>query len=748
MRIGHHIGLLAPVRAAVALALVAAAGTPGSAQGPQADDAVARANRLVANAAQLVARGDTAAALTDLEAATKLAPNLAEAHYRRGMLLARQAGTGMGDMFKRRAAEAALERAIRIEGGNPAYFLELGRLRLKQGIMRLDAQRLFKRALTAARERGDAALVAEVEAELGDIYFRRYLAVGHRRLLTGDARQFDPDEAMGNPHYARDFLAQRTSAIEDAGELDLRQAEDHYRSGAAAWPAHDAAYAGLLGILYDEQRYEEFFEQARHFARAAPQNPRAHLFLGLALWRLNRPADAARRFERGLALLPPADRDPLTDISTILRRRDAEEYQALTAAQRAEYNRIFWSASDPLRLTAENEHLLEHIARVAYADLRYSAPELRLRGWNTDRGVIYIRYGPPPVIATFPPETAELRDDPAALGKVTTVWFYPERNLRFVFYGPPGYNFARFAGEFQAYAEDARYALPVKYDNVPVNEALDSIPVQLAAFRRSDDSVGAELVFFAGIPLTRMASGVDLQEGPIEHGLFVTDPLERDVVTQRRDETVRFAVARQLEQRTFTTVLPAGEYRFRVEARQPTTRRAARGAGRLAADAFDRPGLMLSDVVLADRVAPRLDAPAARQDFFLDPNPAMQFAPGREVHLYWEMYNLRPDSNGTVSYGAEIVLRVQSLERTNFAARIVGGVLDAIGATAKGDDQVTVRYDVSEVLAGRGRLPGWVAVDLADAPRGTYVMELIITDRHTGQTAFRRRVFTVTDAEP
>jgi hypothetical protein len=98
-----------------------------------------------------------------------------------------------------------------------------------------------------------------------------------------------------------------------------------------------------------------------------------------------------------------------------------------------------------------------------------------------------------------------------------------------------------------------------------------------------------------------------------------------------------------------------------------------------------------------------------------------------------------------VDYQVEVVFRVQSLERHGLVARIVGGALDAVGTTAKGDDRVSVRYDASTTLGGRDRIPGWVSVDLADSPKGTYTMELIITDRHTGQVAVRRRVFTVTD---
>jgi GWxTD domain-containing protein len=721
---------------------------PRTARAQGAPDAVAQANRLVGESVQLATRGDTAEALRRLAQATKLHPSLAEAHYRRGMLLARQAGNGLGDLFRRRAAGDALERALRINQDDPAYYLELGLLRLKQGLQRIDAGRLFNRALRVARDRGDPKIIAEVEAQLGDIDYRRYQAVGHRRLITGGGFRFDPEEAIANPHYAKDFLAGQSAEIEDAGELDLRQAEAHYRGGAAVWPAHDASNAGLLGILYDQQRYEEFQELARVFARAAPDNPRGYLFLGLGLWRLQRGREAAAAFERGLSRLTPSERAQLADLSLILRRADADHYQALSTAQRAEFNRIYWSANDPLKLSEENEHWLEHLARVAYTDLRFSAPDLGLRGWDTDRGVIYVRYGPAPVVANFPPETGPQGDNPGTVGVITTVWYYPERNLRFVFYGPPGYNFARFAGEFQAYAEDARYATPVRYDNVPVNEALDSVPVQVAAFRHSGDPSRTELVFFAGLPLTRMAEGVDLREGPIQNGLFVTDLLERPVVTDRHSERVVFGAEQHFERRTFTTALPAGDYRYRVETRQPTTNRAARGAGRLPVESFDRTVLMLSDVVLADRVERRTETPAGRTGFLIDPNPPMEFAPGDAVHLYWEIYNLQPDSTGGIRYTAEVVLRVQSLERTGLVARVVGPVLDAAGLSAKGDDPVSLRYEVAEDLAGRDRVPAWVAVNLLQAPAGTYTLELGITDQVSGQTANRRRVFTVTERAP
>jgi GWxTD domain-containing protein len=712
----------------------AASGSPLHAQGSAPEP-----SSFLASAAQLTARGDTAEAIRTLAQAVRRFPGFAEAHYLQGLLLSRSSGAGLGDYLRRLAAQRALERALELDRGNPLYFLELGRLRLKMPFLRLEAARYFQRAAAAARARGDSAVLADVETELGDLYVRRADNAAHRRMVTGGAIHFDPDRALEDWHYAANFITQQSTAVEDPGALDRHDAEDHYRAALAARAGNEAAARGLLGMLYDEQRYEEYLTVARSLARAQPMSGGAQLALGLGLVRAGQEREASTALDSALALMTPAERHVVDDLAPILRRADAEIYQNLSPEDRHEVERIYWAVSDPLRLTPVNEHRLEHLARVAYADLRYTAPDLRLRGWETDRGVIYIRYGPPPVVASFPANT-EIPARIEQAGMITTVWWYPERRLRFVFYGAPGYNVARFASDFQAYAEDARYAAPVRYDNVPVDEALDSIAVQVARFR---DSVGGNtVVFFAGMPVSRMLNGIELRRSTLETGLFVTDRLERNILERRAQEPVDLSEAPQFEARTFEVRLNPGEYRYRLEAREPSSRRAARGAATLAVPALAA-GLDLSDVVLADRVAPRGDDPSGRRDFFIDPNPAMAYAPGHHVHLYWEIYGLRPDSAGDGSYTVSVVIRLQALERHGIAARLVGGALDAIGTTAAGDDRVVLSYGRELSLHGRDRVPEFLAIDLGDSPPGVYTLEISVEDRRAQQTVVRTRTFTV-----
>ena len=52
----------------------------------------------------------------------------------------------------------------------------------------------------------------------------------------------------------------------------------------------------------------------------------------------------------------------------------------------------FWLRRDPTPDTVENEYKEEHYRRIAYANEHFAAG---VAGWRTDRGRIYIVYGPP-----------------------------------------------------------------------------------------------------------------------------------------------------------------------------------------------------------------------------------------------------------------------------------------------------------------------------------------------------------------
>jgi len=96
---------------------------------------------------------------------------------------------------------------------------------------------------------------------------------------------------------------------------------------------------------------------------------------------------------------------------------DAEKTAYLNQASdpgRYEFIERFWQQRDPSPRTTENEFRDEHYRRLAYSNERFRSAE---PGWKTDRGRIYITWGPPDQIESHP--SGDGRSGPFE------IWRYP-----------------------------------------------------------------------------------------------------------------------------------------------------------------------------------------------------------------------------------------------------------------------------------------------------------------------------------
>jgi len=81
------------------------------------------------------------------------------------------------------------------------------------------------------------------------------------------------------------------------------------------------------------------------------------------------------------------------DVAYIISPEERREFLVLqTDADRDRFIERFWQRRDPTPDTAENEFKEEHYRRIAYANEHFASS---VPGWKTDRGRIYIVYGPP-----------------------------------------------------------------------------------------------------------------------------------------------------------------------------------------------------------------------------------------------------------------------------------------------------------------------------------------------------------------
>lgn len=88
------------------------------------------------------------------------------------------------------------------------------------------------------------------------------------------------------------------------------------------------------------------------------------------------------------------------DVLYIITDEERRAFRNLqTDEEREQFIEQFWLRRDPSPDTMENEYKEEHYRRIAYANERFASG---IPGWKTDRGRIYITFGPPDEIESRP----------------------------------------------------------------------------------------------------------------------------------------------------------------------------------------------------------------------------------------------------------------------------------------------------------------------------------------------------------
>jgi len=88
------------------------------------------------------------------------------------------------------------------------------------------------------------------------------------------------------------------------------------------------------------------------------------------------------------------------DVGYIITDEERRAFNTLnTDEERESFIEQFWVRRDPTPDTVENEFKEEHYRRIAYANERFASG---IPGWKTDRGHIYIAFGPPSEIESRP----------------------------------------------------------------------------------------------------------------------------------------------------------------------------------------------------------------------------------------------------------------------------------------------------------------------------------------------------------
>ncbi len=396
----------------------------------------------------------------------------------------------------------ALETAIARAPDNPAPLLALARIRRKQGL-RTESRMLYERGLQRA-QRAAATLPPVI---LADLYYERGLLVRESWLGSRNAGRLPADalSASACPQarssggalsgfasvdrlIAWNYLCPEAlgAAFEGAFEPAAGNAEANktvmmasFRSAVEAYPAHPGANLEMLLELADEGRWNEVLEGARRFTRASEGHPYGLLMTGLALQRLSRTEDAEGQFRLAIRSLPAAEIAELEDVSKLLDPSQTAQFWKASGDARGAWVGSFWERLDPILSTPVNERRVEHLARAAYAHLRFGSA-------LSDPGEVWVRYGRP----------THVRVIAEGSGVRTEFWDYGSG---------PDITFRRMAAsenldltsEGRAYVDELRQVFPHRYGTG--SRLVFSLPGQVTRFRGV--GVGAsDVVVYTQVP--------------------------------------------------------------------------------------------------------------------------------------------------------------------------------------------------------------------------------------------------------
>lgn len=597
------------------------------------------------------------------------------------------------------------------------------------------------------------------------------------------------DPGTGSRQAEPNFVDQAAFALTDrfdiatlrsqgAATLDLSGRADraydaavgHLEKALQYDPRRRPVYDHLMRIHALHGAHDEALDVLDRMYVFFPDDPQMWAYLGFANHRAGRTEAAARSFDEALERMDPDERAAFEDLSMILSDEDRARYAADPDGFAARY----WTSQNPRYLTPFNERKLEHYARLVYADLLYAAPDIGRRGWETQRGGILVRYGPPDaeititgnfgeVINNFGFTAAAMREESSRQfgerfdmldrSNIFNIWDYgdfrfvfedPIRNGEFRLYSPPADFFAD-AGtgftELMDYELIARRTFreqPERYEYRPPGRDV-RIPYLVTTFKGEDG--GADLYVHYGIPLGEEARlDGDLLNLTVRTGTFLIDDT-RDIVAERRRTLYGLRTAQVVafdEARLWTDTQPLearpGTHTVSVEFE--TAGGGAQAAQRREVEVPDYASgaLAVSDLMLAYQVEEEFGGAedgveggrVRRGDFAIVPAPWSVFGTDQPIYVYFETYNLQPDANGQNQYAVEVALRPQ--DTSTGLARLARRVFGA------DDGGVAIEFEAG----GTGSEDATYAIlDAAGQEPGLYTLTLRVRDAATGRTAER-----------
>ncbi len=555
------------------------------------------------------------------------------------------------------------------------------------------------------------------------------------KAIKQDPKFVDAYVELGD-NYLHDMLGYYNRISDTSVPLSYRDyaLEDYdlgvsYLHSALKYDPGNQRAAYILGSLhYELEDYNSMISLFDDMLEKYPDDKDLNLFMGLAYLGEHNYEEANRYFQNALKQMSGEEKKLFMNPEYLIKdKKDIVESDSEIVG--------YWKEKDPMFLTKENERLLEHYGRVAYANLRFGIPRLNIEGWQTDRGKTYIRYGKPTYIFEYG-KTIE----PNAIYSPMQVWNYPKFQLAFTdefwngeyrFTEPTLSTTSRFKERtnvnFTLVAENVFQTYPQTFDfELPGGKF--SAPYRITYFKGEKGSEG--LLTYA-VPAEEELYEPQQQ---FQAGFFFLN--DSNLPAYNFQQTLQLDFGKPAENRidsfavnTLTLRFQPGHYKYSFELLNKTLDKDFVDRQTLDVPDFDKDSLLVSDLLLARRVYPaRKPGNLVRNGLFILPNIEQNYSREDTLFIYFEIYNLLPDADGSVNYTV-----VNSV-----TPRSGGGILGSI--FGKDKQKVSIVNDYT----GKKSTDFVVqSMDIKNLTPGEYVLEIDVKDDIGGTQTHRKTGFTI-----
>ena len=552
--------------------------------------------------------------------------------------------------------------------------------------------------------------------------------------------------------------------VSELAEKALPRALFHARRALRTAPANPEATELLMGLYAFSEEHEPMLARAKQSVQHDPENAYFNLYLGYAAYKMSEMDLAYSSFARGIALLDEADRSVFLDVERVMNKQQIRATPSEVFAQDA-----FWQNQDPLLLTEQNERELEHYARLVYADLLFGEPKLDRRGWDSERGEIYVRYGRPQAMFYY---TGSVENcDLSGIGNQSNFHIFDYGTYKFVFSSPgssigtngtgaavltiPTLNdfilyspCAAMFGQRNTGASALDYVIFARshIKKMPTDFQLGGNVVQFPHLTTQlrDATNQPQVLVTYGFPVlmeeARNKSPGSTTRLGLNTGAFLVNDegpaaqQTRQVDNVYTEEILLFEGA-ALWPGTHLLEAEPGAYRLSVEFTRASDNAIGAAHEELVVAAPDA-RFAMSDILLAYFIeegegGPQQTVPSGtfiRDTYEIQPAPWGLYENGQPVYLYVELYNLPLSPDGSANYTVEaaIIDRKQADKRTK-------GLFRRARRNGQG---VSVRF-ASQANAPTAR--EYFIMETESIDPGNYVLIVQVTDKATGEKVEQRR---------